>query len=55
MIKNNIVSYTAILGGALLTLIGLLGFVIPNLLGLHLNAAINLVHLVSVLWLCILA
>ena len=47
MMRNNIVTSTATLGGALLALVGLVGFFIPNLLGLHLNVGLNLVHLAS--------
>ncbi len=47
MIRNNIVTYAATLGGALLVLVGLFGFCFPNLLGLHLSVLISLVHLAS--------
>jgi hypothetical protein len=33
--------------GVVFILVGLLGFVMPNLLGAHLNATHNLVHLIS--------
>ncbi len=47
MIRNNIVTYATTLGGALLVLVGLLGFCFPKFLGLHLSAVISLVHLAS--------
>jgi len=47
MIRNNIVTYAGTVGGLLLVLAGLLGFVTPNLLGLHLNALTSLAHLAS--------
>src|SRR5688500_3743292 len=33
--------------GAIFILVGLLGFVMPNLLGAHLSAAHNIIHLVT--------
>ena len=47
MIKNNIITYVTTIGGALLVLAGLLGFVLPNLVGWHRSMALDLVHLVS--------
>jgi hypothetical protein len=47
MIKNNIITYAATLGGVLLVSVGLLGFCFPDFLGLHLSAVTNLVHLTS--------
>ena len=47
MIKNNIVTYAATLGGVLLVSIGLLGFCFSGFSGLHLSAVTNLVHLTS--------
>jgi len=47
MVKNNIVLYAAVVGGALLALVGVLGLVIPTVMGFHLNVAIHLTHLLS--------
>jgi hypothetical protein len=47
MIRNNIVTYAAILGGTLLVLVGCFGFCLSNLFGLHLSVFMNLVHLAS--------
>ena len=47
MIRNNIVTYAAILGGAFLVLVGFLGFCFPIVFGLHLSALTNFLHLAS--------
>ena len=47
MVTNIIVTKTATLGGALLVVVGLLGFAAPGFMGMHLSALNNVVHLLS--------
>jgi len=47
MNTNIIVTKTATFGGALLVVVGLLGFIAPGFMGMHLSAAHNVVLLLS--------
>ena len=47
MNTNVIVTKTATFGGALLAVVGLLGFIAPGFMGMHLSAAHNVVFLLS--------
>ncbi len=45
--RNIMVTRTTTFGGALLVVVGLLGFIAPGFLGMHLSALHNVVHLLS--------
>lgn len=45
MIRNNIITYAAILEGSLLVLVAVVGFCLPNFLGLKPSPLLNLAHL----------
>src|SRR2546425_11630418 len=47
MNTNVVVTKTATFGGALLVVVGLLGFIAPGFMGMHLSAAHNVVLLLS--------
>ena len=47
MNTNIVVTKTATFGGALLVVVGLLGFIAPGFMGMHLSAAHNVVLLLS--------
>jgi hypothetical protein len=47
MIKDNIATYAAAVGGMLLIALGLIGFWFPGLPGMRLGVVVNLAHLVS--------
>ena len=47
MVTNIIVTKTATLGGALLVVVGLLGFAAPGFMGMHLSALHNVLLLLS--------
>jgi hypothetical protein len=47
MIKQNIITYATTVGGLFLIAIGLLGFWLPGLWGMHLGVFVNLAHLGS--------
>jgi hypothetical protein len=47
MNTNVIVTKTATFGGALLAVVGLLGFIAPGFMGMHLSAAHNILFLLS--------
>jgi hypothetical protein len=47
MVTNNMVTKTTTFGGALLVVTGLLGFIAPGFMGMHLTAAHNVLLLFS--------